>query len=402
MKLMTLQSKSVANILKNNKVYYANYSEINFPDYIKQWKKLAEYCGFSHCPIFCAIEGDYEIISNSNLKKSDDNILIHLDVPDRYCKVMEYYDFSTWLYYSEGQEYDSYYKWGKKKALENPDKYFKLYKPNKVNSLDVPQICIQEIRPEWVIGKLNENLLTEKTRLQLLNQSKEASTTKSYGTTRYDRRNLQHIYNSVAAFNKIDQNALFKANMLSFFIPVQGETDNYEVEVLFDGILDSINRELKNNDYNLEYKVIYRAIIDAINKQDIFVSCSCPDFKYRMAYWASKGRFNSGQPQVIPARITNPNNSQGAGCKHIMKVLADLDWAMKLASCINNYIIYMQEHYPDKYENVIFPALYDMSYVRAIDQGIIQVEDEIEELPDDEEDEVVIQDEDEQEVSEEE
>ena len=225
--------------------------------------------------------------------------------------------------------------------------------------------------------------LDEKTRHQLLQKSKEADVTKSYGTTRYDRKNLQHIYNSVSAFNKIDMNALFKANLLSFFIPVQGETDNYEVEVLFDGILDAINRELQRNSWGFEYKVVYRAIIDAINKQDIYVSCTCPDWKYRMAYWSSKGRYNSGHPQVVPARITNPNDSQGAGCKHVMKVLADLDWALKLASCVTNYITYMEEHYPDKYFNVIFPALYGVSYQQAITDGIIEPpEDELDDIED--------------------
>lgn len=226
-------------------------------------------------------------------------------------------------------------------------------------------------------------IINEATRHQLINRSKNADKTKSYGTTRYERRNMQHVYDSVKSFNKIDMNALFKANLLSFFIPVQGETDNYEVEVLFDGILDAINRELKNNSWNLEYKVIYRAIIDAINKQDIYVSCTCADWKYRMAYWSSKGRFNSGHPQIVPARITNPNNSKGAGCKHVMKVLADLDWALKLASCVYNYTVYMEEHYPDKYYNVIFPALYAVSYQRAIDQGLIEPpEDELDNVED--------------------
>ena len=225
--------------------------------------------------------------------------------------------------------------------------------------------------------------IDEATRHQLLNKSKDAEVTKSYGTTRYERRNLQHIYNSVSAFNKIDMNACFKANLLSFFVPVQGEHDNYEVEVLFDGILDSINRELKNNSWTFEYKVVYRAIIDAINKQDIYVSCTCPDWKYRMAYWSSKGRYNSGHPQVVPARITNPNDSQGAGCKHVMKVLADLDWALKLASCITNYVTYMEEHYPDKYFDIIFPALYGMKYIDAINQGIIEPpEDELDDVED--------------------
>lgn len=661
--------------------------------------------------------------------------------------------------------------------------------------------------------------IDEATRHQLLNKSKDAEVTKSYGTTRYERRNLQHIYNSVSAFNKIDMNACFKANLLSFFVPVQGEHDNYEVEVLFDGILDSINRELKNNSWTFEYKVVYRAIIDAINKQDIYISCTClhpdteiklldgttpsvaemkerfdngehlwvystdengdfkpgevedvlitketnnfikitldndeviittpdhpymlrdgnykeakdlevgtslmplyfnystdyeqvklntedrgwrsvyklvaeelfkdeieqkklqsqkekedgidkmsydvaihhkdfnklnnspenlqvmtgyehwiyhantisrlwddpkfrdeaskrsrewmtylnshpseklqkarteflekgheywrteegraiksdemretmsnyytnlsdddlaelnkkrytddwrknigsgnraawenytedeykarieknieilrdpiiktkiqlskckrvldtiieysqdltednykkfkkrgdpnwskqfstfesmlnyfglnqynhkiktienitldsnipvydikvkkwhnflvnagvilhncPDWKYRMAYWSSKGRYNSGHPQVVPARITNPNDSQGAGCKHVMKVLADLDWALKLASCITNYVTYMEEHYPDKYFDIIFPALYGMEYIDAINQGIIEPpEDELDDVEDipieepenDEEEEEIPEEEPEEEV----
>lgn len=89
--------------------------------------------------------------------------------------------------------------------------------------------------------------LEEKTRSQLLSKSRSADVTKSYGTTRYERKDLQHVYNSVSAFNKIDMNALYKANLLSFIIPIQGEHGNYEVEVLFDGILDAINRELQNN-----------------------------------------------------------------------------------------------------------------------------------------------------------
>jgi len=223
--------------------------------------------------------------------------------------------------------------------------------------------------------------LDEKTRSQLIDKSKNADRTKSYGTTRYERRNMQHLYNSVSAFNKIDQNALYKANLLSFFVPVQGETDNYEVEILFDKILDAINRELKNNGWTLEYKVVYRAIIDAINRQDVYVSCTCPDWKYRMAYWSSKGRYNSGHPQIVPAKITNPNDSKGAGCKHVMKVLADLDWALKLASCIYNYTVYIEEHYPDKYFNVIFPALYGVSYQNALDQGLIEPpEDELDDI----------------------
>ena len=45
-----------------------------------------------------------------------------------------------------------------------------------------------------------------------------------------------------------------------------------------------------------------------------------------------------------------------------MAVLANLDWALKLATTIYNYIIYMEDHYEDKFEKFIYPALYDAPY----------------------------------------
>lgn len=217
--------------------------------------------------------------------------------------------------------------------------------------------------------------LDEVTRAGLLNKSRVADRTKSYGTTRYERRKVVHTFGTDAHFNRIDMNAVFRADLLSFIIPVHGETDDYEVEVLFDGIATNIQRQVKLNNNKLEYKCIYRAIIDAINKSDIYVGCSCPDFKYRFQYWASKGRYNSMAPQLVPANTTNPNNSKGTGCKHILSVLANLEWAMNLATSIYNYTVFMEQNYPDKYYRVMFPAIYGMSYERAQDLGILDDEE---------------------------
>ena len=43
----------------------------------------------------------------------------------------------------------------------------------------------------------------------------------------------------------------------------------------------------------------------------------------------------------------------------------------------------MEERYPEKYKEIIVPAIYNMSYIRALDQGLIEppeneLEDEIE------------------------
>lgn len=219
------------------------------------------------------------------------------------------------------------------------------------------------------------SILLEKTRRELLDTSRHADIVKSYGTTRYGRKNKQHIYNTLNNFNKIDMNSLFKGNTLSLTLPIHGETDNYEVDVLFEGVCDDIKREIKNNKNKLEYKCVYRALIKAINKQNIFISCSCPDWKYRFAYWATKDDYNGGRPEVRVADITNPGNTKGAGCKHTMNVLGNLDWALKLATVINNYIDYMRVNYEDKFASIIFPAIYDMPYDKAVQMDLFNTGD---------------------------
>jgi len=92
------------------------------------------------------------------------------------------------------------------------------------------------------------------------------------------------------------------------------------------------------------------------------ISCSCPDWKYRQAYYATKQGYNSGQSELRPSNITNPDDKDGAGCKHLMASLGNLDWALKLASSVYNYIRYMEENEEAKFVNIIFPTLYDISY----------------------------------------
>ena len=204
--------------------------------------------------------------------------------------------------------------------------------------------------------------ILEDTRTELINKSKNVDIVKAYDATRYQRRVMQKEYTDVSSYNKIDMTALFVSNLLSFIVPIHGETADYKVEILFEKICDDIKEELKRNNYKLEYKCIYRAIINALNKQDILISCTCADFKYRFAYEASKGGFNAGYPETRPARITNPRNSKGTACKHVLQVLSNLSWAVNLATTIFNYIKYMQKNYTRKFVKIIYPAIFDIPY----------------------------------------
>lgn len=213
-------------------------------------------------------------------------------------------------------------------------------------------------------------LIQEASRTELINKSKNAQKTKSYGTTRYVRRTKSRISPSVKNYNRIDMNALFKGDLLSFKVPIIGEKGNYEVELLFEGFLKHLQKYVKKDGNKVEFKTVLRAILDAFNDDDVYISCSCPDWQYRMAYFATKDRHNSGKPELRPSDITNPDNKLGAGCKHSMLVLANLSWAMKVASVIRNYINYAEKNMQKAYADIIFPAIYGMSYKKAIQTGL--------------------------------
>ena len=218
--------------------------------------------------------------------------------------------------------------------------------------------------------------LQEKSRSDLLSKSMTAKPTKSYNTTRFERRKLQTMKTSSSIFNKLDMNSVFQSDALSLEIPVEGETNTYTVTILFDGICKDIQRELKKNDYNLEFKVIYKAIVRAIKNQNMFIGCTCKDYKFRFQYIATKERYNALQAQLVPATQTNPNNDQGAGCKHILKVLDDLSWAMQLATALNNYILYMKKNKPKLFNDIMFRSIYGMPYRSAVEKGIIEETDD--------------------------
>ena len=219
--------------------------------------------------------------------------------------------------------------------------------------------------------------LQEKSRSDLLSKSMTAKPTKSYNTTRFERRKLQTMKTSASIFNKLDMNSVFKSDALSLEIPVEGETNTYTVTILFDGICKDIQRELKKNNYKLEFKVIYKAIVRAIKNQNMFIGCTCKDYKFRFQYIATKERYNALQAQLVPATQTNPNNDQGAGCKHILKVLDDLSWAMQLATALNNYILYMKKNKQKLFNDIMFRSIYGMPYRSAIEKGIIEeIDDE--------------------------
>lgn len=207
-------------------------------------------------------------------------------------------------------------------------------------------------------------ILLEDKRSQLLSRSKTGDAYSVWnrfkGKNRYQRRLYSRLASSVKNFNSIDMNKLFKDDVLDVDIDVKGETDIYVVRISFAGFLDELHNFLKTQELNR--KIISKALVRAFNADDVFINCTCPDFRYRGKYWATKNNILIGAPEDRPSDITNPNDTKGPGCKHINLALSDSSWLIKVSSVIYNYIEYMKEHDERLYQKYIYPAVYQKPY----------------------------------------
>ena len=222
-------------------------------------------------------------------------------------------------------------------------------------------------------------MLTEDTRNTLVNKSKNAGPYKnqSRGKNRFARKKYSKIATQVKDYNKIDMDTFFKKDSLLIDIPVSGETSNYIVTLRFDGVLKELQNAIKRNQNRLEYKTILLAITKVFNTTDIFVKCTCADFLYRFDHWSIVNNYsvNTSAEDPGPGKgIVNPNNNLGIGCKHILLVLANGDWILKVASVINNYIHYVEEHLTKQFLVLIFPKLYGMSAEQALEDELFEDE----------------------------
>lgn len=211
--------------------------------------------------------------------------------------------------------------------------------------------------------------LNEDTRAQLLSRSKSADKEKD-NKTRYEKRLKSKVKANISNLNKIDFNQLFKNNIMTVSLDVQGETDNYTVTISFGGFLDDLKKQLKQNNNELSLRIVIRALLDSFNSDNVYIRCSCDDFKYRHAYYLSKDNIIAGDKETRPSNITNPNNSLGRGCKHIMLVISNTSWIIKLGSVVFNYYNYMKIHYKKMWADIIYPAIWGKEYEEPIQLDI--------------------------------
>ena len=226
-------------------------------------------------------------------------------------------------------------------------------------------------------------LLLEANRSSLIAQSRNAGTYKNQerGKNRFERKKYSKIANAVKSYNQIDMNSLFKQDILQVNIPVVGENDEYIVTIKLEGVVGEIQKNIKNNNNKLEFRTIIQALTKVFNTSDVYIKCSCPDAKYRFAHWNIIKNVSTDDSSNDPGPgkgIANPNDDKGRGCKHMLLVLANGDWMMKVASVINNYCHFLSEKKPEAFLKLVFPKLYGVPADEADQNGIVAENENLE------------------------
>ena len=121
---------------------------------------------------------------------------------------------------------------------------------------------------------------------------------------------------------------------------------DYVVTVHISGIIKQISDDLKASGKKLpDRPMVYKALRKVVDTSNLYVNCTCADFRYRHAYWASKDDYKYGSPERRPADIRNPDN-KGATCKHITTAIVRpsqwLKYAAGWASTIVRQVIQQQ------------------------------------------------------------
>lgn len=185
--------------------------------------------------------------------------------------------------------------------------------------------------------------------------SRHGQNYKTMPGNRYKRRLRIRTEGGNRVWYDIDVNLFFNKDKFLFHIPVIGETDEYVVEIEIENWLPILRSDIQRDGFSV--KAFKNSLAKAFRTLNIKLHDTCPDFKYRFAYWFSLFGDNSGQPETRPTKETNPKNNLGRGCKHINFVLANTIWIARIARIFFNYCFNLYKTNKPLFERTIAKKL---------------------------------------------
>ncbi len=160
MRVITVQHKNVVmQLAKNGK--YAVASNVPVSDnLVEPYKFMMKQYNYKNRPIFMCPVGHHVNFGGAKIK---DTYLLELDIPDRFCKIQDYYGWSDFIYFTE-IPYD-YEPFNGCETVEQFGKYvLNMYKNGFGNNKNVVyQVTTQFLRKSWVkkVVPLNDAFINE-------------------------------------------------------------------------------------------------------------------------------------------------------------------------------------------------------------------------------------------------
>ena len=176
---------------------------------------------------------------------------------------------------------------------------------------------------------------TETIAERYLMDSRKATPYKTMPGNRFKRRMMIKTEGGARIWYDIDVNRFFRKDEFTFHIPVIGESDDYIVEFQVKDWIPILRHDIK--DLGFSVQTFKKSLAKAMRMLDIKCHCTCPDFKFRFAYWFTMKGDNSGEPETRPAKITNSKDDLGRGCKHILFTISLKTWAERIGRILFNY-----------------------------------------------------------------
>ena len=147
MRVITIQSRAVLTQLnKTGKFTVPNEAPIS-KNLVEPYRFMMKHYGYTNRPIFMCPVGHRVEFGGA---KFNDAFIIELEIPDRFCKIQDYYGWSDFIYFTElPMEFDEF---NGCKTVEQFGKYvLDMYKSGfSTNDNIVYQVTTQFLRKSWV------------------------------------------------------------------------------------------------------------------------------------------------------------------------------------------------------------------------------------------------------------
>ena len=154
----------------------------------------------------------------------------------------------------------------------------------------------------------------------------------------------------------MDMNRLFKKGSFAIKIPVIGETSQYVSTISLNDWLPYLKQAIATSGFN--QITVKRSLAEMARFKDLKINCTCPDYRYRLAYHNTMKGNEEGEPELRPSNITNPRDDLGPLCKHLSQVMSNKSaWFDKVSRIIYNYFINLKRTQPLLFEKIIAPKL---------------------------------------------